>query len=63
MFDGLYEFCQLYTGGSIGSHTHHFGRLNFTPPFAPRSILRHIDGAMKLNHGLVDVAVNWAGGV
>lgn len=38
IFDGLYEFCQIYTGGSI-------------------------DGAMKLNHGLVDVAVNWAGGL
>jgi histone deacetylase 1/2 len=38
VFDGLYEFCQLYTGGSI-------------------------DGAMRLNHGLVDVAVNWAGGL
>jgi len=38
VFDGLYEFCQLYTGGSI-------------------------DGAMKLNHGMVDIAINWAGGL
>lgn len=38
IFDGLYEYCQLYTGGSI-------------------------DGAMKLNHGLVDIAVNWSGGL
>jgi histone deacetylase 1/2 len=38
IFDGLYEFNQLYTGGSI-------------------------DGAMKLNHGLCDIAINWAGGL
>lgn len=38
VFDGLYDFCQMYAGGSI-------------------------DGAQKLNHGLVDVAINWAGGL
>jgi len=38
IFDGLYEFCRLYTGGSL-------------------------DGAIKLNHGLADIAVNWAGGL
>jgi len=36
IFDGLYDFCQMYAGGSI-------------------------DGAMKLNHGLADVAINWPG--
>ena len=38
VFDGLYEFCQLSTGGSIG-------------------------GAVKLNMGKADIAVNWAGGL
>lgn len=38
VFDGLYEFCQLSTGGSIA-------------------------GAVKLNKGLADIAVNWAGGL
>lgn len=38
VFDGMYDFCSLYSGGSI-------------------------DGAMKLNHGLVDIAINWAGGL
>ena len=38
VFDGMYEFCQLYTGGSI-------------------------DGAMRLNHGLCDIAINWSGGL
>eukprot|EP00897_Mesotaenium_endlicherianum_P004480 jgi/Mesen1/405/ME000010S_10853 len=38
VFDGLYQFCQTYTGGSVG-------------------------GAVKLNHGQADVAINWAGGL
>ena len=38
VFDGLYDYCRVYTGGSL-------------------------DGAMKLNHGLADVAINWAGGL
>lgn len=38
MFDGLFEFCQISAGGSVG-------------------------GAVKLNHGLADIAINWAGGL
>ena len=38
IFDGLFDFCKLYTGGSI-------------------------DGAVRLNHGLSDIAVNWSGGL
>jgi histone deacetylase 1/2 len=38
IFDGLYEFCQRYTGGSL-------------------------DGAVRLNHGFTDIAINWAGGL
>jgi histone deacetylase 1/2 len=38
VFDGLFDYCKLYSGGSI-------------------------DGAIKLNHGLCDVAVNWSGGL
>ncbi|EOD30033.1 DNA-lyase, partial [Emiliania huxleyi CCMP1516] len=38
VFDGLYDYCRLYTGGSI-------------------------DGAMRLNAGTADVAINWAGGL
>ena len=37
-FDGLYRYCQLYTGASVG-------------------------GAVRLNHGLSDVVINWAGGL
>eukprot|EP00898_Chlorokybus_atmophyticus_P006404 jgi/Chlat1/6765/Chrsp50S06460 len=38
VFEGLFEFCQIYTGASI-------------------------DGAIRLNHGISDIAVNWAGGL
>ena len=38
VFDGLYDYCRVYTGGSI-------------------------DGAMRLNAGIADVAINWAGGL
>ena len=38
IFDGLFDFCKLYTGGSI-------------------------DGAVRLNQGLSDIAVNWSGGL
>lgn len=38
VFDGLYQFCQTYTGGSVG-------------------------GAVKLNHGHSDIAINWSGGL
>mmetsp|Transcript_18038 Transcript_18038/g.39400 ORF Transcript_18038/g.39400 Transcript_18038/m.39400 type:complete len:430 (-) Transcript_18038:364-1653(-) len=38
IFDNLFEFCRIYTGGSM-------------------------DGAVRLNHGQCDVAINWAGGL
>lgn len=38
VFSGLFNFCQLYSGGSVG-------------------------GAFRLNMGMADVAINWAGGL
>eukprot|EP00298_Acanthocystis_sp_HF-20_P003158 c13527_g1_i1.p1 GENE.c13527_g1_i1~~c13527_g1_i1.p1 ORF type:complete len:379 (+),score=155.92 c13527_g1_i1:104-1240(+) len=38
VFEGLFNFCQISAGGSIG-------------------------GAVKLNHGQADVAINWSGGL
>ena len=38
IFDGLFDFCKLYTGGSI-------------------------DGAVRWNHGMSDIAINWSGGL
>lgn len=38
VFDGLFNFTQIYTGGSVG-------------------------GAVRLNHKVSDIVVNWAGGL
>ncbi len=38
LFDGLYDYCQLYTSGSVG-------------------------GAVRLNNGEADIAINWGGGL
>jgi histone deacetylase 3 len=38
IFEGLFEFCKMYAGGSI-------------------------EGAIKLNHDLCDIAINWSGGL
>ena len=38
IFDGMFEFCQIYTGASI-------------------------DGAVRLNQGATDIAINWSGGL
>ncbi|CAM6126040.1 unnamed protein product [Calypogeia fissa] len=38
VFDNLFEFCQIYAGGTI-------------------------DAAHRLNNGLCDIAINWAGGL
>ena len=38
IFDGVYRFCQISAGGSVGA-------------------------AYKLNHGMCDIGVNWAGGL
>ena len=57
VFDGLYEFCQTYSG-----------------PIAFFSLLLllmcillfvgcSLDSAIKLNHGLTDIAINWSGGL
>jgi histone deacetylase 1/2 len=61
VFDGLYDYCKLYTGGSIGtsSATHYvcWSFLFFTLFGIPS------DGAIKLNHGQCDIAINWSGGL
>ncbi|CAK5102860.1 unnamed protein product [Meloidogyne enterolobii] len=38
VFDGIFDFCALYTGGTL-------------------------EGAIRLNHGQSDIAINWSGGL
>ena len=55
VFDGIFEFCQIYSGAAV----HHSSRSMYLIPLSGCSI----DGAIKLNHGLTDIAVNWSGGL
>ncbi|CAG8496422.1 3860_t:CDS:10 [Acaulospora colombiana] len=48
-FDGLLEYCQRAAGGSLGQRKFQF--------------YQYEKGAARLNHGLCDIAVNWAGGL
>jgi histone deacetylase 1/2 len=80
VFDGMYEYCQISAGGSIGTSI----SCTPTPPLlvshfelSPCFFFFHLfffffffffffcftDGALRLNHGLADIAVNWAGGL
>ncbi|KAL3091720.1 hypothetical protein niasHT_024302 [Heterodera trifolii] len=38
VFDGIFDFCSLYTGGTL-------------------------EGAIRLNHGQAEIAINWSGGL
>jgi histone deacetylase 1/2 len=72
IFDGLYDYCRLYTGGSIGSNFSFAGHRFLESSFR-LTLLSFVafllfsplltDGAIKLNHGLCDVAINWSGGL
>lgn len=58
VFDGMYEFCQLSAGGSIG--TYYINSLTSQLFFKCPVLLA---GAVKLNKQETDIAVNWAGGL
>ncbi len=51
VFDGIFQFCQLSAGGSIGT--------TCTWPV----YLTVLDGAVRLNTGDTDIAINWTGGL
>ena len=53
VWDGLYEFCSLSAGGSIGIF---LLILTFNLNFI-------IAAAIKLNRGDADIAINWGGGL
>jgi len=76
VFDGLYEFCQISAGGSIGSsllptyisRTHaHSPDLSFLLSsfffFLFLFLFLPAAGATKLNRGSADIVINWAGGL
>jgi histone deacetylase 1/2 len=61
VFDGLFEYCSISAGGSMGSFT------LFLPLLpSPRLIfpLSHqTEGAARLSRDKCDIAINWAGGL
>lgn len=55
VFDGLFEFCQIYASGSIGKIE--------TSSHLTHSYVPFVGGAIRLNEELADIAINWAGGL
>ncbi len=52
VWDGLYEFCSLSAGGSIGIFDTWINQVDFS-----------LAAAIKLNRGDADIAINWGGGL
>ena len=52
VFDGIYDFCSMYTGASLGRKPLHHTLLSLP-----------VDAASRLNQGLNQVCVNWSGGL
>lgn len=50
VFDGVYEFCQISCGGSLGA-------------FLSYLLYHFLAAAAKLNAKQVDIAINWMGGL
>ena len=56
VFDGLFEYCSISAGGSMGrSQRHSVSALELT--------LVATEGAARLSRDKCDIAVNWAGGL
>ena len=63
VFDGLFEFCQLYTSGSIGEGASRPGYCLRLPPALTLPSRNWTGGAVRLNKGQNDIVINWAGGL
>jgi len=60
IFDGLFEYCSLYTGASLGMLGIVLVCLTIAHSLCPEQSVA-ADAAMKINHGLSDIAINWSG--
>lgn len=54
-FEGLFEFCSISAGGSVGGSLHHSIHV--------RLFYCKIAAAQRVNDGAADIAINWAGGL
>lgn len=57
VFDGLFEFCSISAGGSMGTFSQAQG-FHITP-----ELYSSTEGAARLSRDKCDIAVNWAGGL
>ncbi|KAG5577957.1 hypothetical protein H5410_058091 [Solanum commersonii] len=63
VFDNLFEFCQIYAGGTIGkiSLVNMLVHVEVSNSLANKDLVA--DAARRLNNKLCDIAINWAGGL
>ena len=54
-FEGVFEFCSISAGGSIGKSVIHY--------CYPTSNLLFLGAAQRIASGAADIAINWAGGL
>jgi histone deacetylase 1/2 len=63
VFDGLFEYCSISAGGSMGSSILS-QKSNFAASDIPvLDFLLFPEGAARLSRDKCDIAVNWAGGL
>ena len=55
VFDGLFDYCSISAGGSMGTRTWPRVHAHVFDSFA--------EGAARLSRDKCDIAVNWAGGL
>lgn len=66
VFENLFEFCQIYAGGTIGKNKVLVpdGVLYELLVLISQKLLSYLaDAARRLNNQLCDIAINWAGGL
>lgn len=61
VWDGLYEFCSLSAGGSIGRHSRTYSL--YLVSLTHLCLFLFPASAIKLNRGDADIAINWGGGL
>jgi histone deacetylase 1/2 len=57
IFDGMFDYCSISAGGSMGE--------TVVPLFNASAEVYNalLEGAARLSHGKCDIAINWAGGL
>jgi histone deacetylase 1/2 len=62
VFDGLFDYCSISAGGSMGA----FHSSQWRPSLVVEGsdvLIVFVEGAARLSRDKCDIAVNWAGGL